>query len=675
MDAKRWLFVILAAGLAVLAHDGPLQPEDVARIHKVKDAYVAPDGRAIAYTLEEQRLLFKEENGKAWVKLFVWDKQNGSRPYVSGKVRVDKLSWSADGNEIYYLAKRGDDPHITLYGIPLHGGESRPILRHDTDIDAYSWQADGRRLVFLANEKADDRDEKLREQGFDQEVYEEDLVFPRVWVADFRDGAVEKRAFPLDGAPFDIALSPNGKWLMVTLAPKPLVDFKYMYRRIHIFELDTGTLVAELETEGKLDHMAWSPDSSHLAILAGADRHDPNSGRLFIATLPEGRIKKYFMEDKGDVRAMAWKNAEQLYYLWDESVFTDLRLLEIGSGKTGVLTVKDQAAFSKISVSHDGARVALVGDTPEHPAEVFHWQSGSDRAERLTETNPWLAHIRLARQELVTYKSRDGLSLDGLLIRPLDQQKGVKYPLILVVHGGPESHFRQGWITDYARLGQMAAARGFAVFYPNYRASTGRGVAFSQMDHGRPAMEEFDDLVDAVRHFVKIGEVDEKKVGVTGGSYGGYATAWCSTALSEHFAAGVMFVGISNKVSKLGTSDIPDEVYLVHDRHRLWENWQLFLEQSPIYHVEKARTPLLILHGKKDPRVPSSQSLELYRNLKILGRVPVRLVYYPDEQHGNSKAAARYDYSLRALRWFEHYLKGEGGEKPPFRLEISDQNE
>ena len=134
----------------------------------------------------------------------------------------------------------------------------------------------------------------------------------------------------------------------------------------------------------------------------------------------------------------------------------------------------------------------------------------------------------------------------------------------------------------------MAAARGFAVFYPNYRGSTGRGVEFSKLSQGDPAGKEFDDLVDAVDHLVAAGLVDQDKVGVTGGSYGGYATAWCATRYTDRFAAGVMFVGISDKISKVGTTDIPDEEFYVHALHRPWENWQFFLERSPIYHADGA---------------------------------------------------------------------------------------
>jgi dipeptidyl aminopeptidase/acylaminoacyl peptidase len=275
----------------------------------------------------------------------------------------------------------------------------------------------------------------------------------------------------------------------------------------------------------------------------------------------------------------------------------------------------------------------------------------------------------------VTYTARDGLKLEGLLVRPLEEEPGKKYPLILTVHGGPEAHFSNGWLTGYANPGQVGAARGFAVFYPNYRGSTGRGVEFSKLGQADYGGKEFDDLVDAVDHLINTGLVDKEKVGVTGGSYGGFATAWCSTYYSNRFAAGVMFVGIADHASKTGTTDIPHEMALVHARKYLWEDWEYFVKRSPIYYVEKARTPLLILHGKDDPRVHPSQSLELYRHLKTLKQTPVRLVWYPGEGHGNRKAAARYDYNLRMMQWFEHYLKGPGGEPPDDQLAYPLRND
>jgi len=230
-----------------------------------------------------------------------------------------------------------------------------------------------------------------------------------------------------------------------------------------------------------------------------------------------------------------------------------------------------------------------------------------------------------------------------------------------------------GWLDKYSYPIKYAAANGFAVFLPNYRGSTGRGVEFSKLGQADYAGGEFNDLVDAITHLSNMGVVDKKRVGITGGSYGGYASAWAATALSEHFAASVMFVGISNQLSKFGTTDIPKEMHNVHARNYPWEKWQWMLERSPIYHTDKAKTPILIMHGDSDTRVHPSQSMELYRYIKTRTDTPVRLVFYPDEGHGNKKTAAQLDYSMRLMRWMEFYLKGnkKKGEKPEYKIDHS----
>jgi dipeptidyl aminopeptidase/acylaminoacyl peptidase len=183
-------------------------------------------------------------------------------------------------------------------------------------------------------------------------------------------------------------------------------------------------------------------------------------------------------------------------------------------------------------------------------------------------------------------------------------------------------------------------------------------VAFSLTSQGDPAGKEFDDVVDGVDYLIGTGLVDATKVGVTGGSYGGYATGWFSTRYTDRFAAGVMFVGISDNVSKWGTTDIPNEEYLVHARKWVYEDYDFFLKRSPIYYAGQCKTPLLIMHGKEDPRVHPSQSMELYRHIKSRTETPVELVFYPGEGHGNANSTARYDYNLRLMAWFDKYLKG-----------------
>jgi dipeptidyl aminopeptidase/acylaminoacyl peptidase len=300
-----------------------------------------------------------------------------------------------------------------------------------------------------------------------------------------------------------------------------------------------------------------------------------------------------------------------------------------------------------------------------------------NKARKVTQHNTWLNDVALAPQSTFMYEARDGEKVEGLLITPKGEAPEKGWPLILMVHGGPEAHYSDGWLTAYSMPGQYAAAKGYAVYYPNYRGSTGRGVAYAKQHQNDYAGKEFNDLVDGVDALAKAGIIDRDRVGITGGSYGGYASMWGATALTEHFAAAVAFVGISNQVSKFGTSDIPNEMHLVHSLKWPWEdNWMNLLERSPIFHAGKADTPILILHGEKDTRVHPSQSMELYRSIKVRTDTPVRLVFYPNEGHGNRHAAAQYDYALRLMRWMDTYLAEDATrqtEKPPFDLGLADK--
>jgi len=220
------------------------------------------------------------------------------------------------------------------------------------------------------------------------------------------------------------------------------------------------------------------------------------------------------------------------------------------------------------------------------------------------------------------------------------------------------------------------AAQGYFVWYPNYRGSTGRGYDFTMTSQGDPGGKEFDDVVDGVNDLIELGMVEEGRVGITGGSYGGYASAWGATKLSEHFQASVMFVGISEQYSKFGTTDIPRESQLVHQNPRkVYTDWDFFLERSPIYHAKGSETPLLILHGKDDPRVHPTQSMIMYRYFEHMADAPVRLVWYPGEGHGNRKAAGKLDYSLRLQRWMNHFLLEDGEEKPSYELDYEELKE
>lgn len=646
-----------------------ITPELIAQLRVVTQVAAAPDGEQIAYVLAVPRDLKTETDGPAWTELHLVDRDGRSRPYVSGEVNVSQVAWTPDGSGISFLAKRGNDEQPSLYVIPVDGGEARRVLTHKEAISSYSWSPDGARVAFLAGESMADDQKKLRDQGFNQRVFEEEWRPVRVLIATIGDDADDPKPLELDGSASELSWSPDGAHLAVALAPTPSVDDNFMKRKVHVVKAESGEVVRAFDNFGKLGAVRWSPEGTRLALISAADRNDPSPGRVLVASIADGDLTELAPGHEGQFEDLTWLEETTLLALSSEGVQTTLRKLSVDDPSQSEVVVEGPVILNALHHPPGSETIALVGETPRHPAEVYRMAPSASEPERVTHHNTVLDDLKFADQEVITYTARDGLELEGILIHPLDREEGARSPMILYVHGGPEAHDRNGWLTSYAQPGQLAASRGFAVFYPNYRGSTGRGVEFSKLGQADAAGKEFDDLVDAIDHFDETGLIDPKKVGITGGSYGGYASAWGATYYSDRFAAAVMFVGISDKIAKSGTTDIPEEEYLVHARKRPWEDWQFFLERSPIHHVTKAQTPILILHGEEDPRVHPAQSLELYRYLKLVDQAPVRLILYPGEGHGNRRAASRYDYNLRMIRWMEHYLQGEGGDPPPLQVE------
>ena len=663
------LLLLCALAWPALAANAGLTLEQVARTRSVTRAEISPDGRHIAYVLSVPREVGVDDDGPARAELHVSTREGASRGFVTGKVNVGGAEWLPDSRSLAYLAKREGDDTRTLYSIPVDGGESVAIAKLKSDITAFSLSPDGRRVALLASEPESDALKALKKKGFSQKVYEEDWRPVQLWIAGVGDAAAQPRLVEVEGSVQSVQWSPGGDRLALTVAPRQLTDDTLVFTRVRIVSPE-GRALGTVDNPGKVGGLSWSPDGAHLAFISAEDKHDAQQGRLFVVGRDGGTWRDLLPGLPGHVVDVDWRDATTLQFLSYEGVQARLGEVGLDGSPQRTLLAADGPVWSGFNRAR-GGDIALVGSTPAHPSEAFLLPAGTASPQRLTDSNPWLKDVRLARQEVIRYAARDGLEIEGLLVHPLERRGNARVPLIVVVHGGPESHYTNGWLTSYAQPLHHAAAQGYAVFLPNYRSSTGRGVEFSKKGFGRPGMEEFDDVVDGVDHLVSTGLVDRDKVGITGGSYGGYASAWGATYYSERFAASVMFVGIADQASLVTTGDIPWEQNLVHMGTWPWEDPELFRKTSPVTYAQQSRTPTLILHGEADPRVPVMQSHMFYRYLKLAGQAPVRLVLYPGEGHGNARAASRYDYSLRLMQWMDHYLKGPGGEPPPYELEYA----
>ena len=667
---KTSLAIAIGLSSSLAFAQSAITVEDIPKVKSVIQTSVSPDGDTVAFTRSLPRTLYVDENGSNYSELYVVDDEGVERPFITGSVNIKSIEWSNDSKTIYFLAKLKDDKFTSLYQIPVDGGQAQPVLAlKDTSISSYQLSPDNKQVAILAMPAADKSEKELKKLGFKAEVYEMGLKNKQLFIVDLAkaDKPLTPTALNVDNYVSDVNWAANGEKLLVKTQPTALIDDKYTKSMWHLFDIASNKVTLSFKTEGKLGDAELSHDGKYIAILGAEDKHDPATGRLFIADTKTAEITEWLPDFMGHVVDFEWSHKRNtLNFIANVGTQSFVASIKTGSNKYKKLVNEGEFIASQLSVSDSDKTLALRGNTAKHPNEVFIVRS--NKATRLTDSNSWLNDKRFAKQETITLKARDGVELDGVLVYPLNYEKGTRYPLIMSVHGGPESHDKDGWVTNYSRPGQMGAARGYAVFYPNYRGSTGKGVDYSKLGQNDYAGKEFDDLVDFKNHLVDMGLVDTKRVGITGGSYGGYASAWGATKLTKHFAASVMFVGVTNQLSKFGTTDISNEMNLVHARSYPWDKWQWYLERSPIYWAGQSETPLLIMHGKDDPRVHPAQSMELYRYMKVQGK-DVRLVYYPGEGHGNRKVAAQYDYSLRLMRWMDNYLMEGKKEMPAFEID------
>ena len=645
-----------------IAQDNVFNSYDLLRTKYVVETSISPDGSYIAYTLHVPRQL-EDPPGNHYRYLFLYNLENDESAELLGdKVIVSSIGWMPDSKSITFRAKLNEDTFIQVYQLSLDSDEPIALTNSLSSVLQYGISSDGDQLAFVATSLKSERRKKLVEKGFDAEIYEEEYRDRNLyWIHLKSQMMAAPKQLTSDVSIFDFQWSPDGKQIAAFIADKNLVDYSYMFKKVYLIDPATGERTLHLDNPGKITQMKWSPDGKHIAFIAASSVNDAVTGSLFITQVPNTKkfteLKNYSEGKEFSIRNVKWKDEKTVLFQAEEGVDISLNEQSIDDVERKIIINPGMVVFRSINIVDD--LISFAGNNSNHPSELYTFSLSDKKLTKLTDVNPWLKDVKLADQRKITYDASDGLEIQGVLFYPLNYEEGKKYPLIVQIHGGPEYATPNGWQTAYNRWGQIAAAKGFFVFMPNYRSSSSRGIDFTMEGFGDLAGAEFNDVIDGIDYLIAEGLVDKEKIGIGGGSYGGYFSAWAATKFSHRFAAAVVFVGIGNQISKRLTTDIPYEDYLVHWGTWIHENEDLIWERSPVRYVKGSTTPTLILGGKNDVRVHPSQSLELYRGLKLHGIAPVRLVRYPGEGHGNRKNTSRLDYNLRTMRWFEYYLKGD----------------
>jgi dipeptidyl aminopeptidase/acylaminoacyl peptidase len=653
-----------------------MSPEDLIKIKTVTSATVSPSGEFIAYTVSAQRPA-AEEPGVSFSELYVLNTQSkSSRPFVAGKVRVSSPLWSPDGSTIAFLMKRGERTQV--WAIPAAGGEATQLTNADEPVLAFRWHPDGRHMAYVAQQPKTKREKTLDTRGYCFVFYEESLRDRNLYLVDVsQDSVASPRQLTQEYSVWAFEFSLDGRMIAFAASDDPLVDQSYMFRKIYLLELPSGSIRHLVTPPGKLGNFAFSPQATHLAFAGARNWNDHAVSQVYTLPLAAGSTLFNASPENhpGHITWVGWEDAETVIYRSADGVSTSLRSARLGRRENVILlaSLETGVVFEAPLQSGKGDIVALIGQSAQVPGDLF-LVKGKNALDRATILNPWLAQRTLGGQSLVKYKARDGREIEGLLIHPVGEEPARRYPLLVVVHGGPESHYSDGWLSSYSEPGQVFSGNGYMVFYPNYRASTGYGVSFAAEGFGDPAGKEFDDIADGIEFLTSQGSADRERVGLGGGSYGGFASAWFATYYTKYVRAVAMFVGISDLVSKQSTTDIPEEELAVHAGKPLEQSWEFSLKRSPVYWAHQSTTATLICGGADDTRVHPSQSLELYRRMKINKHPAVRLVQYPGEQHGNARQPARIDLLYRTIEWYDWYVRDAKPLNGPMpRLDISDR--
>jgi dipeptidyl aminopeptidase/acylaminoacyl peptidase len=651
--------------------------KDVLQTQTCKDAQISPDGQWIANTVEKPRAP-NDKPGNNYNELYVISTQSKKIiPFITGEVSISKIRWSPDSSRLAFLTSRGEKAKTQVWMIPVDGGEARQITDSPTNVYDFQWHPIQNKIAYIAETPQSEKEKKLVEKGYEFIYFEENLKHKNIYMIDL-DKKVKHNPEQLtrDKTAWNFEFSPDGNTIAAAISPENLTDHRYMFQKIYLLDIKSQKLEQLTDNPGKLGEYHFSPDGSKIVYTAALERKDHAVSQVYVIDIKTKEQENLTVPDfRGHVEWAVWKDPKMILYYAGEGMWPALSLVPAAGGKRDIILDSQSTGitFENASFSKDFKYASFVGSSPNIPGEIFYWKVGQKTVKQMTDVNPWLSQRKLGKQEIISYKSRDDWDIEGLLIYPVDYREGQAYPLVVIVHGGPESHYSNSWITRYGSPGQVLAGQGYAVFYPNYRASTGYGVKFALEGFRDPAGKEFDDVADGIEFLIKKGIADPERVGLGGGSYGGYAAAWFASYYTKYVRAVCMFVGISDLISKGGTTDIPYEDLYVHMEVPLEGHWEFFLKRSPIYWAHQSKTAVLIMGGTDDPRVHPSQSMEFYRRLKMNNHPAVRLVQYPGEQHGNKKQPGQIDSLYRILQWYDWYVKDKkplDGPMPP--LDISD---
>jgi dipeptidyl aminopeptidase/acylaminoacyl peptidase len=676
------LFAVCAlVGAADIAAARPVTFEDLLHLRRVGDAAISPDGASVLYTVRQWETSSRDAQKKE-ARTHIWRVSVTGGPAMRltfDEAGANAPAWSPDGRYISFLSTRGSS---TSAG--PGGGEARPqiwIMRADggepskvTDakdgVMSYAWSPDAKRIAFVSRDPESGDVEARKKRGDDRRVFEDEFRMAHAWVVDL---ASQKATRLTDGTAFtvggDLSWAPDSKHITFAAQPTPML--RDDRRDIYILSVDDKRLDKITVNAGSDTQPRWSPDGNTIAFLTEpASTHKTAPDGLATADPKQSRLALYDVRSRAVVdagsptfdlepRSPQWTpDSRKLIFAAGKGAYIDVFSYEPAARRYAQLTTNRVVALG--SLSRDGSKAAFVMESATQPADVHVADLTFAAPRKLSDANPQAAEFTLGDTEVITWKN-EGFDIEGVLVKPVGYRAGTRYPLLVVVHGGPAGAHHNTFRVGYGDGGQHWAGQGWAVLYPNPRGGTNYGEKFLRANIPDWGGGDFRDIMTGVDAVVERGIADPARLAIQGWSYGGYMTSWAVTQ-TNRFKAAMVGAGITNLWSMYGTNDLPNYLAAFFGGIPSQDTLPLYMERSAMTHAHKVTTPTLILHGGNDERVPIGQPMEFYRAVKERG-TPVELVFYPRQGHGLQEYYHQLDRLRRQYDWITRYTLGDGGRK------------
>src|SRR5262245_23266964 len=657
--------IVITIALTVQAQKRVPTIDDLINVKSLGGAQISPDGKYVAYTVNEAD--WKQD---AFVThIWLADTATGNTFQLTrGEKSAGNPQWSPDSQWLAFTSNRIGDKN-QIFAIHPDGGEALQLTRTENGVNGFEWSADGKSIAFTTSQHKKKADKECKDYLGGFEVVRKEYSYSHIWTLDVAEALKEPVAGTqrTKGKDFSVGLfswSPNGKLIAFSATINPDL-IQTSTNDIYLLNLADNSVKKLVALPGPDNNPRWSPDGKQIVFTSamGNLKFFHTNSRLAVISVDGGTprsITDAFDEQPGFVE---W-NADGIYFGGLQKTASHLFRVDPVTGKITRVTAPDNLMAGGFSFTKDGKQIAFTSPSPTSLNEVYisSINSGQNFSPRkLTSITDQVKDFTLGSREVTSWQSKDGATIEGVLIKPADFDPNKKYPLLCVIHGGPTGIDRPTLLDARYYPTDIWAARGALILKVNYRGSAGYGEKFRQLNVRNLGVGDAWDVLSGVDHLVAKGWVDPKKVGCMGWSQGGYISAFLTTS-TDRFASISVGAGISNWATYYYNTDItPFTIQYLGDDPA--DDPEIYAKTSPMSYIKQAKTPTLIQHGEFDKRVPIPNAYELRQGLEDRG-VKVEMVVYKGYGHGITKPKSMRAVMQHNLAWFNHYIFGDP--KPDF---------